>query len=89
MSDITKLSLVDLVTNIKNKSISCEEVTSAYIKRINKSKKLNCYIESDFEQAINKAKSLDKKSDKNKKLFGAPIAVKDLFCTKFTNHGIE
>ena len=82
MSDITKLSLVDLVNNIKNKSISCEEVTSAYIKRINKSKKLNCYIESDFKQAINKAKSLDNKSDKNKKLFGAPIAVKDLFCTK-------
>ncbi len=82
MSDITKLSLVDTVTNIKNKSISCEEVTNAYIKRINKSKKLNCYIEGDFEQAINKAKSLDKKSDKNKKLFGAPIAVKDLFCTK-------
>ena len=82
MSDITKLSLVDLVNNIKNKSISCEEVTSAYVKRINKSKKLNCYIESDFEQAINKAKSLDNKSDKNKKLFGAPIAVKDLFCTK-------
>tara|TARA_B100000886_G_scaffold104651_1_gene69696 strand:+ start:45562 stop:47028 length:1467 start_codon:yes stop_codon:yes gene_type:complete len=82
MSDITKLSLVDTVTNIKNKSISCEEVTSAYIKRINKSKKLNCYIESDFEQAINKAKSLDKRSDKNNKLFGAPIAVKDLFCTK-------
>ena len=82
MSDITKLSLVDTVTNIKNKSISCEEVTNAYIKRINKSKKLNCYIESDFEQAINKAKSLDNKSDKNKKLFGAPIAVKDLFCTK-------
>ena len=82
MSDITKLSLVDTVNNIKNKSISCEEVTSAYIKRINKSKKLNCYIENDFEQAINKAKSLDNKSDKNKKLFGAPIAVKDLFCTK-------
>ena len=82
MSDITKLSLVDTVNNIKNKSISCEEVTSAYIKRINKSKKLNCYIETDFEQAINKAKSLDNKSDKNKKLFGAPIAVKDLFCTK-------
>ena len=82
MSDITKLSLVDTVNNIKNKSISCEEVTSAYIKRINKSKKLNCHIESDFEQAINKAKSLDNKSDKNKKLFGAPIAVKDLFCTK-------
>ena len=39
MSDITKLSLVDTVTNIKNKSISCEEVTNAYIKRINKS---NC-----------------------------------------------
>ena len=57
MSDITKLSLVDTVNNIKNKSISCEEVTSAYIKRINKSQKLNCYIENDFEQAINKAKS--------------------------------
>ena len=48
MSDITKLSLVDTVTNIKNKSISCEEVTNAYIKRINKSKKLNTNIEHDI-----------------------------------------
>jgi len=82
MSEITKFSLTEIVNNIKNKSVSCEEVINAYINRINRSKKLNCYIERNFEEAISKAKKLDKNSDKSKKLFGAPIAVKDLFCTK-------
>ena len=89
MSDITKLSLVDTVNNIKNKSISCEEVTSAYIKRINKLKKLNCYIENDFEQAINKAKSLDNKSDKIKIIWSPYSCQRFILHKKFTNYGIE
>ena len=39
MSEITKFSLTEIVNNIKNKSVSCEEVINAYINRINRSKK--------------------------------------------------
>ena len=37
MSEITKLNLFDLVNNIKNKKISSEEVTKAFIERSEKS----------------------------------------------------
>ena len=50
--------------------------------RAGKSKKLNCYIEDTFDQALKKSKDQDNKFESEKKLFGAPIAVKDLFCTK-------
>ena len=82
MSEIYQLSLCDLVENIKSKKISCEEATKSYVDRAKKSKKLNCFIEETFQEAINKSKDQNDKIDNNKKLFGAPIAVKDLFCTK-------
>ena len=62
MSEITKLNLFDLVNNIKNKKISSEEVTKAFIERSEKSKKLNAYITEDFSSALEKAKKFDKKS---------------------------
>ena len=82
MSDIINLSLCDLVSNIKDKKISSEEVSSAYIERSKKSKHLNSYIEDTFALALKKSKEFDSKPDFNKKLPGVPIAIKDLFCTK-------
>ena len=82
MSEIYQLKLFDLVEKIKNKEISCTEVTQSYVDRAKKSKKLNCFIEETFEQAIKKSKEQTDNVDPNKKLFGAPFAVKDLFCTK-------
>ncbi len=81
MNDITSQSLTELIKNIKDKKISSEEVTKSFIKRAEKSKKLNCYITEDFENAINKAKKFDSKPNYDCKLPGIPIAVKDLFCT--------
>ena len=82
MKDIISQNLTDLVKNIKDKKISSEEVTKSFIQRAEKSKKLNCYIAEDFENAINKAKKFDSKPNYDSKLPGIPIAVKDLFCTK-------
>src|SRR6056300_1872941 len=81
MSEIYQLSLFELVNKIKSKEISCEEATKSYVERSSKSKKLNCYVEETFDIALKKAKDLDKNFNPDKKLFGAPIAVKDLFCT--------
>ncbi len=82
MSNITDLKLVELVDKIKKKELSSTEVTTAFIERSKKSKKLNAYISENYENAIKKAKIFDQKPDFKKRLPGIPIAVKDLFCTK-------
>ncbi|MDA7490222.1 Asp-tRNA(Asn)/Glu-tRNA(Gln) amidotransferase subunit GatA [Candidatus Pelagibacter ubique] len=82
MSDITSLTLTELVKNIKDKKISSEETTKAFIHRGEKSRDLNTYITEDFSNALLKAKSFDQKPNFDLKLPGVPIAVKDLFCTK-------
>jgi aspartyl-tRNA(Asn)/glutamyl-tRNA(Gln) amidotransferase subunit A len=82
MSDITTQSLTSLVNNIKDKKLSSEEVTKAFINRSEKSKELNSYISEDFFNAINKAKKFDQNPNLDLKLPGIPIAVKDLFCTQ-------
>ena len=82
MSDITSFTLSELVRNIKDKKISSEEISKAFINRGEKSRDLNAYITEDFSNVLQKAKSFDQKPDFDLKLPGVPIAVKDLFCTK-------
>ena len=82
MSSITTQSLTSLVDNIKNKELSSEEVTKAFIDRSEKSKELNSYISEDFSNAIDKAKKFDQNPNFDLKLPGIPMAVKDLFCTE-------
>ncbi len=82
MSDIINLNLSELVSNIKDKKVSSNEVTNAFIERSKKSKHLNSYNEETFDDALKKSKEFDSKPNFSKKLPGIPIAVKDLFCTK-------
>ena len=82
MSEITSLTLTELVQNIKDKKISSEETTKAFIDRVEKSRDLNAYITEDFSNALLKAKNFDQKPNFDLKLPGVPMAVKDLFCTK-------
>jgi aspartyl-tRNA(Asn)/glutamyl-tRNA(Gln) amidotransferase subunit A len=81
MSDITALTLTELVKYIKDKKISSEEVTKAFIHRGEKSRDLNAYITEDFSNALKKAKNFDQKPNYDLKLPGVPMAIKDLFCT--------
>jgi aspartyl-tRNA(Asn)/glutamyl-tRNA(Gln) amidotransferase subunit A len=81
MLDITSLTLTELVKNIKDKNISSEETTKAFIERGEKSRDLNAYITEDFSNALEKAKNFDQKPNFDLKLPGIPMAVKDLFCT--------
>ena len=82
MTDLTKLTLVESIKHVKEKKCSTAELVSAYVKRIEKSDKLNCFNTKDLENAVNKAKKIDASKKLDKVLVGAPIAVKDLFCTK-------
>tara|TARA_B100001250_G_scaffold45341_1_gene35625 strand:+ start:326 stop:1780 length:1455 start_codon:yes stop_codon:yes gene_type:complete len=81
MSNITNLTLSELINNIKTKKLSSVEVTKSFIERAEKSKKLNVYVTENFSTAINQAKKFDGNPNYELKLPGIPIAVKDLFCT--------
>ena len=81
MTKITSLTLSELVKNIKDKKLSSEETTKAYIERGQKSQDLNTYITEDFSNALKKSKIFDQKPNFDLKLPGVPMAVKDLFCT--------
>ena len=82
MVNLTKLTLVESVKHVKEKKCSASELVSAYVKRIEKSDKLNCFNTKDLENAVSKAKKIDANKKLDKALVGAPISVKDLFCTK-------
>ena len=81
MTDITSLSLFELIKNIKEKKISSNEVAKSFIDRSEKSKKLNAYVTENFENCLKLSKEFDDKPNFDLKLPGIPIAVKDLFCT--------
>ena len=82
MVNISDFSLAKLVSGIKRKDFTSEEVTKSFISNSEKSKKLNVYITECFEEATKSAKNFEKKKDYKGLLAGIPIAVKDLFCTK-------
>ena len=81
MTDITSLSLFELIKNIKEKKISSNEATKSFVDRSEKSKKLNAYVTENFENCLKLSKEFDDKPNFDLKLPGIPIAVKDLFCT--------
>ncbi len=74
---------------LETKQISCEELTSLYLKEIdNANKELNAYVTITPEQALETAKIVDKKIASGKEigiLEGVPMTLKDNLSTK----GIE
>ncbi len=81
MSEITSLTLYELIKNIKDKKISSNEAAKSFIDRAERSKKLNTYVTDNFENCLKLSKQFDNRPNFDLKLPGIPIAVKDLFCT--------
>ena len=81
MSEITSLTLYELIKNIKEKKISSNEAAKSFIDRAERSNKLNTYITDNFENCLKLSKEFDNRPNFDLKLPGIPIAVKDLFCT--------
>ena len=84
MADITNQSLNEIIENVKTKKVSSTDLTKAYIKNIESAKKLNAFVTTTFDQALDKAKQFDNKPNFDQLLPGIPLAVKDLFCTENT-----
>ena len=82
MKDLTKKTLCNLVKGIKKKDFTSEEITNFFIENSKNGKKLNTFITTNFEKALDEAKNFDKNKNYEGLLSGIPLAVKDLFCTK-------
>lgn len=82
--NLTKLNLIDTLKGLKNKEFSSTELTKSYIKNIEENSRLNAFITTTFDLALDGAKKADENIAKNqaKELEGIPLAIKDMFCTK-------
>ena len=83
MTDLTKLTLADALDGLNAKSFSSREMTEAFIQAIEQARVLNAYVVETPEKALAMADASDARLAKGEggKLEGAPLGVKDLYCT--------
>ena len=84
MSDLTKLTLEGALSGMAKGEFSSVELTEAHIKACEAGTKLNAYITDTHDLAREQAAASDSRRAKGEAglLEGAPIGVKDLFCTE-------
>lgn len=84
MSNLVDLTISESLAKLKNKEISPVELTKAYVEKMEENKKLNAYVTSTAEQALEQAKESEQRylNGTNRPLEGIALGVKDLFCTK-------
>lgn len=85
MSELTKLSLTSALSGLEDGAFSAVELTQAFIDAIDASNKaLNAYVVQTPDQALKMAADSDARRTAGtaRRLDGAPIGVKDLYCTK-------
>lgn len=84
MSDLTKMTLSGALDGMAKGKFSSEELTKAHIDACIEGADLNAFITTTFEQAMGGAKASDARRAKGEVglLEGAPLGVKDLFCTE-------
>ena len=79
---IIDLSLKELSKNIKEGSLSVYEVAKTYVDRSQAlNPKLNAMVSLN-EDILNQAKKMDDNPQKEGSLYGIPLGIKDIFCTK-------
>ncbi len=86
MSQLHRLTAQQTTQKIKNNEVSAQECVEAVFEQIHKVEdKINAYVTLVEEQALTKAKEIDKKISEGKavgKLAGVSIAIKDAICTQ-------
>lgn len=81
--ELDKLTIHKAHAMLKEKEITCEELTKALFQRIeNIDDKIKAYVTLDNEKALQASRQIDEKSDFKRPLSGIPVAVKDNICTK-------
>ncbi|HCX09138.1 MAG TPA: Asp-tRNA(Asn)/Glu-tRNA(Gln) amidotransferase GatCAB subunit A [Hyphomonas sp.] len=84
MTELTKLSLAAALDGLKAKEFSSREITQQFVDAIEGARTLNAYVVETPEKALAIADASDARLAKGEggKLEGAPLGIKDLYCTK-------
>jgi aspartyl-tRNA(Asn)/glutamyl-tRNA(Gln) amidotransferase subunit A len=84
MSSLTSLTLKAALDGLADKSFSSEELTTAHVEAVAAARPLNAYILETPDKAIEMARASDARRAKGQAgaLDGAPLGIKDLFCTE-------
>lgn len=84
MSVLTKLTLKAALAGLKAKEFSAVEITKAHIDAIEAARGLNAFVLETPDHALTMAKASDERLARGEggDLEGAPLGIKDLFCTQ-------
>ena len=83
MSDLTKLTLKAALAGLKARDFSSVDITKAHIEAIEQARGLNAYVLETPDHALAMAAESDARLARGEggPLEGAPLGIKDLFCT--------
>lgn len=86
MKELKTLSAVEIGRLIKNREVSCKEVTNYYLGEINNNNnEINAVLTVNGEKAVKTAESIQKRINNGEDispLAGVPVIIKDNICTK-------
>lgn len=84
MSALTKLTLKAALEGLDTKAFSALELTHAHVEAVEAARPLNAYVLETPDQALDMARASDARRAKGEAgpLDGAPLGIKDLFCTE-------
>ncbi len=83
-ADLTGLTLAGALEGLRGRRFSSEEITRAHLQAMAAARPLNAFVLETPDQALAMARASDSRiaAGEAGPLEGAPIGVKDLFCTK-------
>jgi aspartyl-tRNA(Asn)/glutamyl-tRNA(Gln) amidotransferase subunit A len=84
MSELTSLTLKAALDGLAGKSFSSVELTQAHVEAVEAARALNAYVLETPDRALSMARASDERRAKGAAgpLEGAPLGIKDLFCTE-------
>jgi aspartyl-tRNA(Asn)/glutamyl-tRNA(Gln) amidotransferase subunit A len=84
MSKLTSLTLKAALDGLADKSFSSVELTRAHVEAVEAARALNAFVLETPEKAMDMAAAADARRAKGEAgpLEGAPLGIKDLFCTE-------
>lgn len=86
VKELKTLSAVEIGRLIKNREVSCKEVTNYYLGEINNNNnEINAVLTVNGEKAVKTAESIQKRINNGEDispLAGVPVIIKDNICTK-------
>ncbi len=84
MSELLSLDLAAARDALRDRKVSSQELTEAYLGAMEAARHLNCYVTETPDKAREMARAADARLAKGKALAldGIPLGIKDLFCTE-------